>query len=345
MAASTDAVCAQVADLAGRSTSGPEFGEIVSAAVGTVLPFDGWCLLGMDPRSGLRTFQFGRHGVERTAEMAYNEALQPDVNKYAALAKAKLPAGWLAKGHPLAGESVRFNEILRPQGFGSEVRLALRQQGLLWGALALFRDHDRRDFTDNDTKLLLQLGSSLVEAIRRYPVRPVSSAPPGLPPGMVLLSPENVLLSVSPGARAWLDDLVPGGSDETWPSDVTRVLFDAANAVRAAADTAPQSAATRIRTVSGRWLYVQGTRLLYGEADVCVILQAATLRQLLPTVIDAHGLTEREGNILTRVAAGSPAKHIARELQLSPHTVNDHLKSIYRKTRVSGREELMGRFI
>ncbi|MBA2698159.1 MAG: hypothetical protein H0U61_05220, partial [Nocardioidaceae bacterium] len=37
-----------------------------------------------------------------------------------------------------------------------------------------------------------------------------------------------------------------------------------------------------------------------------------------------------------------PAKHIARELQLSPHTVNDNLKSIYRKAHVSGREELIG---
>ena len=36
--------------------------------------FAGWCLFGLDPRTGLRTVQFGGRGTEHTAEMARNEA-------------------------------------------------------------------------------------------------------------------------------------------------------------------------------------------------------------------------------------------------------------------------------
>ncbi|MFF3583201.1 LuxR C-terminal-related transcriptional regulator [Streptomyces mirabilis] len=37
---------------------------------------------------------------------------------------------------------------------------------------------------------------------------------------------------------------------------------------------------------------------------------------------------------------GLPAKSIARRLELSQHTVNDHLGAVYRMLGVSGREEL-----
>jgi len=83
--------------------------------------------------------------------MARNEALTSDVNKYADLAVAACPAGWLSAKHPRARHSFRLNEILLPQGFHSEIRLALRDQGgWLWGALVLFREDPNRLFDDYD---------------------------------------------------------------------------------------------------------------------------------------------------------------------------------------------------
>ncbi len=342
MGVSVERARGQLADLVGRAAYGADFGDAVYEAAHGVVPFDGWCLLGMDPRSGLRTFQFSRHGTESAVEMALNEAVQADVNKFADLCQSPVPAGCLDSNHPLADTSVRFNEILRPQGFGSEMRLVLRESGRLWGALVLFRDQKRRSFTAGDIDLMLRLAPPLASAVRRYPMRPFAKAPTGLPQGVVLMSPDNKLLAVSSEAQAWLDDLIPGGGDETAHSDVTRVLFDAAHAVRACSGQTPEAAMAPIRTVSGRWLLVQGDRLPYGEADVAVLLQTATVRQLLTSVIDIQGLNRREGHVLEGIAGGLPAKHIARELRLSPHTVNGYAKSIYRKTGASGREELLG---
>ena len=46
-------------------------------------------------------------------------------------------------------------------------------------------------------------------------------------------------------------------------------------------------------------------------------------------------LTEREIHILTLLARGLSTKHIARELELSWHTVRDHRRAILRKFGVS----------
>jgi DNA-binding CsgD family transcriptional regulator len=138
----------------------------------------------------------------------------------------------------------------------------------------------------------------------------------------------------------WLDDLVPGGDDETCASDVTRVLFDAAHAVRRG-DTS--RASTCVRTVSGQWLRVEGTALPVGEADVAVVLHPAAVHQMLGTLAACNSLTARESEALGLLAYGLAGKQIARELAISPLTVNGHLRSLYRKCGVTGREELFGR--
>jgi DNA-binding CsgD family transcriptional regulator len=348
MTATVTAVRDGLSDLVGRAATGPEFGEAVAEAVGLLLSYDSWCLFGFEPDNGLRTFQFGRGGTEHTAEMAANEALQDDVNKYTDLGRAAVPAGWLSAAHPRAATSLRLHEILRPQGYSSELRLAVREGGRLWGGLCLFRDSPRRTFDDADAAVAAGLSGPLARVFRRYPTRPFTARPFAARPaslggGAILLDPANRFVAVSGEAQAWLADLVPGGLDETWLDDVTRVVYDAANAVRLSDGSAPDSARAAIRTVSGRWLWVQGTSVRHGDADVAVLMQPATVAQLLPVVADIHGLTARELDVLERVAGGLATKHIARDLGLSPFTVNDHLKAIYRKCKVAGREELLGR--
>jgi DNA-binding CsgD family transcriptional regulator len=86
-----------------------------------------------------------------------------------------------------------------------------------------------------------------------------------------------------------------------------------------------------------------GERVAAHQTTVAVVLAPASLRQLLPAATAWFGLTPREGEVLQLVALGMPAKHMPRQLQLSVFTVNDHLRAIYRKAHVSGREELLGR--
>lgn len=45
-------------------------------------------------------------------------------------------------------------------------------------------------------------------------------------------------------------------------------------------------------------------------------------------------LTEREIDVLALLSKGLSTKHVARELELSMHTIRDHRKAILRKLEV-----------
>ena len=50
-----------------------------------------------------------------------------------------------------------------------------------------------------------------------------------------------------------------------------------------------------------------------------------------------HGLTARERELLQLLVAEQTQKEIARTLNLSPHTVDTHLRNIYAKLHVHSR--------
>lgn len=53
------------------------------------------------------------------------------------------------------------------------------------------------------------------------------------------------------------------------------------------------------------------------------------------------GLTQREADVARLVCEGLSDKEIAKKINLSPHTVKDHLKRIYSKFRVHARVQLV----
>ncbi len=58
---------------------------------------------------------------------------------------------------------------------------------------------------------------------------------------------------------------------------------------------------------------------------------------------DLAQVTRREAEVLSQLLAGDRVPSIANQLCISPHTVRNHLKSIYRKLEVSTQTELIER--
>jgi len=56
----------------------------------------------------------------------------------------------------------------------------------------------------------------------------------------------------------------------------------------------------------------------------------------------SHGLSPREQEVLQLLGQGHTTAAMAEELGISPHTIRDHLKHLYRKTGTKGRSELLG---
>jgi DNA-binding CsgD family transcriptional regulator len=76
---------------------------------------------------------------------------------------------------------------------------------------------------------------------------------------------------------------------------------------------------------------------------VAVIVEPAHPGRIAPLLMAAYGLTEREQEVTRLVLQGESTSDIADRLVVSAHTVQQHLKSIFDKTGVRSRRDLVGK--
>ena len=334
--AARDRIAAQAA----TPSTGEDFASTVMNAVHDVAGFDGFVLLGFDPESGLRSFMFSRDGASEHRRLTYNEWHENDVNRYVGLAAAALPVGVLQDSTHEVVSSPRLQEILRPGGIMAELRLALRDRSRLWGALVLYRADPRDRFTDDDVQRVLEVAEPLREAIIRYPMRHQVGTRTDAPAGVLVLDEDDNVVSLTAAARTWLAEAVAGGMGEETPERIHRAVYEVARAARGQGthETAPIA---RLRTSSGCWIAITGSVLDAPAGHVAVILQQASLGQVLPAASAWFRLTSREAEVLRLLSHGGTSRAMAQALHMSQHTVNDHLTAIYRKAGVRGRDELL----
>ena len=77
------------------------------------------------------------------------------------------------------------------------------------------------------------------------------------------------------------------------------------------------------------------------KRDVSGAGQKSDLHDKMLTLANEKGLTQKEREVLDRMLAGQSRKEIASEMHVSENTVKTHVKHIYEKLGVSGREEIL----
>jgi DNA-binding CsgD family transcriptional regulator len=270
-----------------------------------------------------------------------------DYNTFAELGRSPRRAGSLseATGGDL-DRSLRHRELMGPNGFGDELRVALVDDSTAWGGLVLLRGADQPDFAPAESALLASMSRHLADGLRRAMLLPPG---PDVPPpeeraaGFALVAPDNSIASADAAGEAWLAELREGEADGPPPTVVVAV---AGRARRIAAGAAPADAIARARarTASGKWVLVRGSTL--GEAEdgqTAVIIEPAQPGELAPLVAHAYELTGRERAVTELVARGLSTDAIAARLYISPWTVQDHLKAIFEKLGATNRGELVSR--
>ncbi len=96
-----------------------------------------------------------------------------------------------------------------------------------------------------------------------------------------------------------------------------------------------------IKDAEPELLHFRIERLIAHEPSLSPAIARMVLSRFRPSEQPADDpLTEREREVLSLVGRGLRAKEVAEQLQISSHTVRDHLKSIYRKLDVSSRAEV-----
>lgn len=287
--------------------------------------------------------------AQASPQFLEREFLKDDPIKFTRLARANSPVDSL--GMATEGELVRsprYQEILAPIGLGDELRAVLKVGSKCWGFMCLHRERSGPDFTPAEAALLARLAPHLAEGLRAALLLGDSRAtsPPPDGPGLILLADDLSLVAITPAAEGWLAEVAEGD----WPSSLE--LPDAVYAVATRLLALERGGHTppdlmpriRLRTASGRWLVLHASRLRAtgAEGQIAVIFEEARTSEIAPLIVDAYGLTRREGEITQLVLRGLSTAEVSEELHITPNTVRDHFKSIFDKVGVRSRRELVG---
>ncbi len=310
-----------------------------------VVPHYTWpCYFTMDPASLLITSHYNPFMPELPRESLAMEYYEDDVNKMSDVARSDSGLSTIhdaTGGDPSGSPRWRANMDM---GGDQELVAALRTRtGGVWGAVSLYREPDQPLFDAAEKRFIRHAATHLAEGARRALLFGEATDPEGpVAPGLVVLTADWKIESSTPGSEQWLAEL-PDGDGTRLP---TAVLTVAGQALRSAeqGDRPGEVAMARVLSRSGRWVVLHGAALLPGaERRVAVIVEPAHPARITSLLMSAYELTERERDVTQLVLQGASTTDIATELFVSPHTVQQHLKSVFDKTGVRSRRDLVGK--
>ncbi|MEV0941727.1 helix-turn-helix transcriptional regulator [Micromonospora wenchangensis] len=329
-------VVAALADITAARPHFPDLFGQCTELLRDLLGFDAACWHLNDPVTGLIT-TIHSDGLDPRgfAQAALLEFGRDDVATFAKIRSSGQPAETLSnatQGH--VARSIRYREQLQPAGFGDELRANFDAQGGRWGCAAFMRAADRGPYTPTELRIARQIARKLGAALRgmHHPA-PDPGLDAELLPAAAVLGPRDELLAADPAAEALIAELNTNQPQLGVPASF---LVVAGRARRM------QTARARVRSRRGTWLVLHAS-LLDGRADgrICVVATIASPAEIIPVALIGHGLTPREQEVALHVVRGRSTNDIARILSLSNLTVQDHLKTIFAKTSVRSRRELV----
>jgi DNA-binding CsgD family transcriptional regulator len=337
----------KIARLAGQGLDLVRFWQESTEVFASVVPYY-WapCWYTLDPASLLVTSHFQEGMPEIPNEWLAQEYYEDDVNKLTDVARSERGISTLHEatdGDPT--QSPRWHRNIAYGGDQEMIASLRTRDGDVWGALGLYREMGQPLFDDEELAFVHTVGPSLAEGARRALLLGEAADPEGPDaPGLIVLSGDWGIESTTPGVERWLSELPDGDwNARKLPSSVLSVAGRALRTVEHP-DEPGEIAVSRVLSRSGTWVVLHGAALVSaGSRRVAVIVEPAHPAHISPLLMSAYGLTEREEDVTRLVLQGNSTAEIAERLVLSPHTVQQHLKSVFDKTGVRSRRDLVGK--
>lgn len=328
-------------EIAALAAAGAGVSELHAAAIGLVdrvVSTEMTCWAAIDPETlviSSMTNGGDQVPIEYEPRLAEAEYAGGEPHTFAGLAR---------EGHAVAtlsdlsdsdrNRSTRLNNVWRPLGLTQELRVVFAVDGVCWGAAGMVRAGG--EFTDREIGFLAAVAPA-VGAATRLAVRSEANGPAlGVGPAIVVVGSSGELQGATPAAGEWrrrFDEIALG-----------RFLLIMQVMTVGARGAASGVFRARIRDARGRWAALHASPLIGGDDQrIAVVIGPATGDQVLGMLFVAFGFTAREREVSREVIAGYSTADIAARLFISPHTVQDHLKSAFAKAGVRSRGELVAR--
>ncbi|MEP6854816.1 MAG: helix-turn-helix transcriptional regulator [Pedococcus sp.] len=307
------------------------------------VPFDEYAFLLTDPATSV--------GCSPVAEVPDPDVL-PDlirlkyltsVNRWTGLPPSRCTTLTRATGGR-PESSLLWRELLSGLGIVDVLSVVFTDRFGWWGFLDLWRRE--RTFTDAEVAALVEVGPAITSRLRG--VQAAGFTVPEAPaehrgPGALVLSPALTIRAQTGQTADWLTALVP---PQVGRSPVPASAYNVAAqllATEAGVDDHPAQA--RVHLGDGAWLTLRADRLRGPEPveqrDIVVTMEASSPTERRDIFSRSHGLTPRETEVFRHVADGYDTRTMARLMSISDLTVQDHLKSMFNKTRTASRRELL----
>lgn len=243
--------------------------------------------------------------------------------------------------------SLLWRDLLAGYGIADVASLVFRDRFGCWGFLDLWRSGSPARFSQAEAAWLEDIAGPVTAALRRsqahaFVVR-ASREPPRLGPVVLLLSPDLDVLRQTPQTQEYLRILVP---PEAGRPPIPAGAYNVAAQLQAVeADIDPNPPWARVPLPDGLWLTLRAARI--GDAksgqerDIAVTIEQTSPPERVALFARAFALSARESELVGHLVTGADTRELARQMFLSEHTVQDHLKSIFAKTSTHYRRALL----
>ncbi|MFH1138339.1 MAG: helix-turn-helix transcriptional regulator [Pseudomonadota bacterium] len=244
-------------------------------------------------------------------------------------------------------QSEYYNDFLRPQAIHHQLTMAVRSEGRVAGVVALFRSRKRRNFSQTEiikADLCLAYLSGALEkvmltdrAFKRH--RAAEALASGLPCRGVAVADRSLeVIFFNHGAEKAFG---PAGDENAMalPPEVTRACREILAGEREGGLRFLLNRDSRAQPVE------VGVRLInHPEAGPLFLISCGSDQASgnWMNKLAARGVSRREMEVVHLVLQGLTNAEISRRLYISLHTVENHLKAIFRKLGVKNRASLIG---
>ncbi|MBW2000192.1 MAG: hypothetical protein JRJ29_19815 [Deltaproteobacteria bacterium] len=254
-----------------------------------------------------------------------------------------------------------YHDFLRPQSIHYQMVIYLKSLNKVLGIVALFRPKNESNFSAVDKAKAELMAPYLAGALEKTIISEklidrecvIDSIIPDLPyEGIVILNDSFEPVYYNENAVSILSNLDKSGRNYRallgpLPKEIYVRCKELVTCAKREGSAELHQCRFDLPSVGTREKISIDLRLIFRlEAPLFLLCLEPEGRMLcLSNVLREQGLTERELDVVFLLSKGLKNSEIAQRLFISPYTVDNHLKSIYRKVGVKNRTSLVHRLM